>query len=73
MSSTPLDLLNGVINYDKQIEDYLNQHVSIMLKASILNQVLHDATQICRKLPEAAAMAEDTFIDDRTISVGKIC
>ena len=58
------DLLNNIINYDKQIADYLHQHVSIMLKAAILDQVLHDATQICRKLPEAAAMAGNTFIDD---------
>ena len=58
------DLLNDIINYDKQIAGYLHQHVSIILKAAILDQVLHDATQICRKLPEAAAMAENTFIDD---------
>ena len=58
------DLLNDAIECDKKITSYLNQHVSIMLKASILDQVLHDATQICRKLPEAAAMAENTFIDD---------
>lgn len=58
------DLLNDIINYDKQIAGYLHQHVSILLKAAILDQVLHDATQICRKLPEAAAMAENTFIDD---------
>lgn len=58
------DLLNNIINYDKQIAGYLHQHVSILLKAAILDQVLHDATQICRKLPEAAAMAENTFIDD---------
>ena len=35
-----------------------------MLKAAILDQVLHAATQICRKIPKAAAMAENTFIDD---------
>ena len=50
--------------HDKQIAGYLHQHVSIMRKAAILDQVLHDATLICRKLPEAAAMAENTFIDD---------
>ena len=58
------DLLNDIVNYDKQIAGYLHQHVSILLKATILEQVFHDATQICRKLPEAAAMAENTFIDD---------
>ena len=58
------DLLNDIINYDKQIAGYFHQHVSIMLKAAILDQVLHDATLICRKLPEAAEMAENTFIDD---------
>ena len=42
--------------HDKQIAGYLHQHVSIILKAAILDQVLHDATLICRKLPEAAAM-----------------
>lgn len=57
------DLLNDIVNYDKQIAGYLHQHVSILLKAAILDQVLHDATQICRKIPEAA-MAENTFIDD---------
>ena len=58
------DLLNNIINYDKQIAGYFHQHVSIILKAAILDQVLHDATLICRKLPEAAEMAENTFIDD---------
>ena len=53
-----------IARYDKQIAGYLHQHVSIILKAAILDQVLHDATLICRKLPEAAEMAENTFIDD---------
>ena len=30
-----------------------------------MEQVLYDATKICRVIPEAKAMAEDTFIDDR--------
>jgi len=61
-----VDLLNDAIECDKQMTSYLNQHVSIMLKAAFFDQGLHDATRICRKLPEEAeAMAEDTFIDDR--------
>ncbi|MCR5819818.1 MAG: hypothetical protein K6F94_02550, partial [Bacteroidaceae bacterium] len=48
-----------------QMTSYLNQHVSIMLKASILDQVFYEAVKICREIPEADAMAEDTFIDDR--------
>ena len=45
--------------------NYLNHHASIIVKASILEQVLYDAARICRELPKAEAMAEDTFIDDR--------
>ena len=45
--------------------DYINTDAEIILKASILDQVLYDATKICREIPEAEAMAEDTFIDDR--------
>ena len=37
----------------------------IILKASIFDQVLYEAVKICREIPEADAMAEDTFIDDR--------
>ena len=62
--NSQVDLLNDAIECDKKITSYFNQHVSIMLKAAIFDQVLHDATLICRKLPEAAAMAENTFIDD---------
>ena len=45
--------------------NYLNQNISIILKASILDQVLYEAAKICREIPKAEAMAEDTFIDDR--------
>ena len=63
--NSQVDSLNDAIECDKQMTSYLNQHVSIMLKASILDQVLYDASKICREIPEAKAMAEDTFIDDR--------
>ena len=33
--------------------------------ALITDQVLYEAARICREIPEAEAMAEDTFIDDR--------
>ena len=36
-----------------------------MCVAHIFDQVLYEAVKICREIPEADAMAEDTFIDDR--------
>ena len=45
--------------------DYINSDAEIILKASIFDQVLYEAVKICREIPEAEAMAEDTFIDDR--------
>ena len=45
--------------------DYINTDAEIILKASIFDQVLYEAAQICREIPEAEAMAEDSFIDDR--------
>ena len=59
------DLVADEIKFGKEVLGYLNQHTSVMLKAAILDQVLADAANICRKIPDAAAMAEDTFIDDR--------
>lgn len=44
---------------------YINNDASIILKASILEQILYDAIKICREIPEAEAMVEDTFIEDR--------
>ena len=43
----------------------INKDAEIILKASIFDQVLYEAVKICREIPEADAMAEDTFIDDR--------
>ena len=45
--------------------NYINRDAEIILKASIFDQVLYEAVKICREIPEADAMAEDTFIDDR--------
>ena len=59
------DLLNDAIECNKEMTNYLNKHISIILKASILDQVLFEAAKICREIPKAEAMAEDTFIDDR--------
>jgi hypothetical protein len=59
------ELLNDAIEKDKLLTHYFNHHVSIMLKASILDQVLSDANDICLKVPDAVPFAEDTFIDDR--------
>lgn len=59
------DLLNDAIEYNKEMTNYLNLNISIILKASIFDQVLYEAAQICREIPKAEAMAEDTFIDDR--------
>lgn len=50
---------------DNVMINYINRDAEIILKASILDQVLFEAAQICREIPEAEAMAEDTFIDDR--------
>ncbi len=60
-----IEMVNDAIESDKLITNYLNHHVSIMLKASILDQVLTDAARICRESQDATALAEDTFIDDR--------
>lgn len=60
-----MEMVNDAIESDKLITDYLNHHVSIMLKASILDQVLTDSARICRESRDATALAEDTFIDDR--------
>lgn len=57
--------LNAIMKKDNVVIDYINTDASIILKASILDLVLYDAAKICRKIPEAEAMAEDTFIDDR--------
>ena len=57
--------LNDIMKKDNVVIDYINTDASIILKASILDQVLYDAAKICREIPEADAMAEDTFIDDR--------
>jgi hypothetical protein len=50
---------------DNVMIDYINKDAEIILKASIFDQVLYEAVIICREIPEAEAMAEDTFIDDR--------
>ena len=61
---TKLERLNAITEKDNAVIDYINHHASIILKASILEQVLNDATKICREISEATTMAEDTFIDD---------
>lgn len=45
--------------------DYINTDAEIILKASIFDRVLYEAAKICREIPEAKTMTEDTFIDDR--------
>lgn len=57
--------LDAIMKKDKVVIDYINTDAEIILKASILDQVLFEAAKICREIPEAEAMAEDTFIDDR--------
>ena len=63
--NSKLEIFNAVKEKDKEVVNFLNHHASIIVKASILEQVLYDAAKICRELPDAEAMAEDTFIDDR--------
>lgn len=60
-----MEFFNAVKEKDKEVVNYLNYHASVIVKASILEQVLYDAARICRELPDAEATAEDTFIDDR--------
>ncbi len=60
-----MEKVNDAFESDKLITNYLNHHASIIVKASILEQVLYDAARICRELPRAEELAEDTFIDDR--------
>ena len=57
--------LDAIMKRDNVMIDYINSDAEIILKASILDQVLYEAAKICREIPEAEAMAEDTFIDDR--------
>lgn len=63
--NSKLEIFNAVQKKDKEVVNNLNHHASIIVKASILEQVLYEATGICRELPEAEAMAEDPFIDNR--------
>lgn len=63
--NSKLEIFNAVQKKDKEVVNNLNHHASIIVKASILEQVLYEATGICRELPEAEAMAEDPFINDR--------
>ena len=53
------------MNQRKKLINYINRDAEIILKASIFDQVIYEAVKICREIPEAEAMAEDTFIDDR--------
>ena len=63
--SAKLKGLDAIMKKDNVMIDYINTDAEIILKASIFDQVLYEAAQICREIPEAEAMAEDTFIDDR--------
>ena len=57
--------LDAIMKKDNVMINYINRDAEIILKASIFDQVLYDVVKICREIPEADAMAEDTFIDDR--------
>ena len=59
------DTLDAIMKKDNVMINYINRDAEIILKASIFDQVLYEAVKICREIPEADAMAEDTFIDDR--------
>lgn len=63
--NSKLKWLDIIMKKDNVMIDYINSDAEIILKASILDQVLYEAAKICRVIPEAEAMAEDTFIDDR--------
>ena len=63
--NTKLKGLDAIMKKDNVMIDYINTDAEIILKASIFDQVLYEAVKICREIPEAEAMAEDTFIDDR--------
>ena len=57
--------LDAIMKKDNVMINYINTDAEIILKASIFDQVLYEAVKICREIPEAEAMTEDTFIDDR--------
>ena len=57
--------LDAIMKKDNVMINYINRDAEIILKASIFDQVLYEAVKICREIPKADAMAEDTFIDDR--------
>lgn len=57
--------LDAIMKKDNVMINYINSDAEIILKASIFDQLLYEAVKICREIPEADAMAEDTFIDDR--------
>ena len=52
-------------DYQKELATRIGKDITIILKASILDVVLQQMALICREVPAAAEMAEDTFIDDR--------
>ena len=58
--------LDAIMKKDNVMINYINRDAEIILKASIFDQVLYEAVKICREIPEADAMAEDTFIDDHS-------
>ena len=57
--------LDAIMKKDNVMINCINKDAEIILKASIFDQVLYEAVKICREIPKADAMAEDTFIDDR--------
>ena len=57
--------LDAIMKKNNVMINYINTDAEIILKASIFDQVLYEAVKICREIPEADAMAENTFIDDR--------
>ena len=57
--------LDAFMKKDNVMINYINSDAEIILKASIFDQVLYEAVKIRWEIPEAEAMAEDTFIDDR--------
>ena len=52
------------VDYTKYKDKY-DEDVKLKLHTSPASVFSNEAVKICREIPEADAMAEDTFIDDR--------
>lgn len=58
-------IVDDMTSQRKTLWRSISTNAIVLLKASILDNVLTEAANICRQIPAATALAENTFIDDR--------